>query len=278
MQLVVRHQTHYNYANAASRVALKLRLRPADFDGQAVVNWGVSVNGKAVDRFAINAWGDHEAIFQQQEPATGITIVASGMVETSDRTGVVGGLKRDIPPAIFLRPTALTLPDDEITQLGSMASGDNILAKLHSLSAIIRERVAYQGGVTSSKSTAAQALALGRGVCQDHAHIFVSAARTLAIPARYVVGYLMVSDEADALHETHGWAEAYVEGLGWVGFDATNGVCTTDHYVRLCCGLDAQEAAPIKGSIFGAGEIGIDADVLIGEAQGELEQQMQQQQ
>jgi transglutaminase-like putative cysteine protease len=278
MQLVVRHQTIYRYASAASRIALMLRLRPADFTGQQVVSWGVSVNGAAVDRFSINAWGDHEAIFQHTDPASEVTIVASGMVETSDRAGVVSGLKRDVPPAIFLRQTPLTKPDKAIHALGQGAEGDTALARLHSLSAMVRDTVGYRSGVTTSRSTAAEALAMGQGVCQDHAHIFASAARTLGIPARYVVGYLLASDDQDALHETHGWAEAYVEGLGWVGFDATNGVCTTPYYVRLCCGLDAREAAPIKGSIFGAKQIGIDADVVISEANGELEQQMQQQQ
>lgn len=278
MELVVRHQTVYRYASAASRIALMLRLRPADFNGQHVINWGVSVNGVAVERFSINAWGDHEAIFQHTDPASEVTIVAAGMIETSDRAGVVAGLKREVPAAVFLRQTPLTRPDDAIMQLAQSALGDTVLARLHTLSAIIRDTVTYRSGVTTSRSTAAEALAMGQGVCQDHAHIFASAARFIGIPARYVVGYLMASDDQDALHETHGWAEAYVDGLGWVGFDATNGVCTTPHYVRLCCGLDAREAAPIKGSIFGAKQIGIDADVVISEASGELEQQMQQQQ
>jgi transglutaminase-like putative cysteine protease len=278
VNLVVRHQTIYRYANAASRIALMLRLRPADFDGQKVLTWAVTVNDIAADGFSPNAWGDFEAMFQHREPASEIHIIASGMVETNDRAGVVSGVKRDVPPAVFLRATPLTRPDEAIIKLGQAAKGSTILTRLHALSALVRDAVAYRSGVTTSASTASEALALGQGVCQDHAHIFTSAARTLGIPARYVVGYLMAGDEADALHETHGWAEAYVDGLGWVGFDATNGVCTTERYVRLCCGLDAHGAAPIKGSIFGAGQIGIDADVLISEATGELEQQMQQQQ
>ncbi len=278
MELVVRHQTVYHYASAASRIALMLRLRPADFDGQQVINWGVSVNGTPVEHFSINAWGDLEAVYQHSQPANEVTIVALGMVETSDRTGVVCGLKRDVPPAIFLRQTALTRPDTAIAALANAVTGETTLSRLHALSASVRGTVAYRGGVTSSKSTAAEALALGQGVCQDHAHIFVSAARTLGIPARYVVGYFMASGDQDAVHETHGWAEAYVDGLGWIGFDATNGMCTTPSYIRLCCGLDAAQAAPIKGSIFGARQIGIDADVVISEAEGELDQQMQQQQ
>jgi transglutaminase-like putative cysteine protease len=278
VKLVVRHQTIYRYSAATSRIVLMLRLRPADFGGQKVLSWNVSVDDVAADRFTPNAWGDFEAVFQHREPASEIHIVASGMVDTTDCAGVVSGLKRDVPPGVFLRATPLTAPEDAIVALGQNAQGNTILSRLHSLSALVRDAVTYRSGVTTSASTASEALALGQGVCQDHAHIFASAARTMGIPARYVVGYLMTSDEADALHETHGWAEAYVDGLGWVGFDATNGVCTTQSYVRLCCGLDAHAAAPIKGSIFGAGQIGIDADVLISEATGELEQQMQQQQ
>jgi transglutaminase-like putative cysteine protease len=138
----------------------------------------------------------------------------------------------------------------------------------------VRERVEYGTGSTSAASTAAEALAQGRGVCQDHAHLFVSAARTLGIPARYVAGYLL-SDQGEALHETHAWAEAWVPGLGWVGFDSTNGICVTDHYIRLCGGLDAHDAAPVRGSVYGATAIVIHADVLIGEPGT---QQMQQQQ
>ncbi len=278
MKLVVRHQTIYRYANAASRIALMLRLCPAGFDGQKVLDWTVQVNDRVVERFSANARGDYEAVFQHRDPASEVHIVASGLVETSDRAGVIAGLKREVPPAIFLRQTPLTKADAAIAELATQAAGNTILDRLHALSTLVRERVAYRSGVTTSATNAAQALALGQGVCQDHAHIFTSAARTLGIPARYVVGYLMADEEADALHETHGWAEAYVDGLGWVGFDATNGVCTTERYIRLCCGLDANAAAPIKGSVFGAGQIGIDADVLISEAAGELEQQMQQQQ
>ena len=102
-------------------------------------------------------------------------------------------------------------------------------------------------------STAAEALAQGAGVCQDHAHIFIAAARALGVPARYVAGYLAPNFEG--AHETHAWAEAYVGDLGWVGFDPANRQCPTDAYIRLCAGFDAADAAPVRGAVsFGAGE------------------------
>ncbi|MCZ9335514.1 transglutaminase-like domain-containing protein, partial [Klebsiella pneumoniae] len=84
-------------------------------------------------------------------------------------------------------------------------------------------RVAYVPGTTDVATAAEAALANGSGVCQDHAHIFISAARLLGVPARYVSGYLLMEGQSEQT-ATHAWAEAYVEDLGWVGFDAANGV------------------------------------------------------
>jgi transglutaminase-like putative cysteine protease len=89
-------------------------------------------------------------------------------------------------------------------------------------------------------------LAQGAGVCQDYAHIFIATARYLNIPARYVSGYLMRPETTEQT-AGHAWAEAHIDGLGWVGFDATNNVCPNDSYVRIGCGLDYRDAAPVSG-------------------------------
>jgi len=128
------------------------------------------------------------------------------------------------------------------------------LDRLHALSAVIRETVAYEIGATHAGSTVEQALAAGRGVCQDHAHIFVACARELGVPARYVSGYLMLDDRTTQ-EAAHAWAEAHVEGLGWVGFDVSNGISPDARYVRVATGLDYAEAAPVRGTTYGgAGE------------------------
>jgi transglutaminase-like putative cysteine protease len=113
--------------------------------------------------------------------------------------------------------------------------------------AALHGRVAYELGATHAHTTAAQAFEDGRGVCQDHAHIFIGMARHLGIPSRYVTGYLVTGDGQDAT-ASHAWAEALVPGLGWVGFDAANGVCPTDHYVRVAGGIDAASVAPVRGT------------------------------
>ena len=133
---------------------------------------------------------------------------------------------------------------------------------LHNLSTTIRERVAYDTGHTDVDTTAEEAVIAGHGVCQDHAHIFIAAARMLEIPARYVSGYLMMNDRIEQ-EATHAWAEAWVHGLGWVGFDISNGISPDPRYVRVATGRDYRDAAPITGISFGAVTAELSVDLAV---------------
>jgi transglutaminase-like putative cysteine protease len=126
------------------------------------------------------------------------------------------------------------------------------LDRLHALIGLIRERIEYKTGTTEVTTTAEDAIAHGEGVCQDHAHVFIAAARKLGLPARYISGYLMMEGVEDQV-ATHAWAEAHVEGLGWVGFDVSNGISPDERYVRLAIGLDYRDAMPVSGIRTGQG-------------------------
>jgi len=133
---------------------------------------------------------------------------------------------------------------------------------LHNLSNVIREEVPYQVGVTGVDTTAEQAFAGRAGVCQDHAHIFIAAARALDVPARYVSGYLMMTDRIEQ-EATHAWVEAWVQNLGWVGFDVSNGISPDPKYVRVATGRDYRDAAPVTGISYGAAEQELRVDLAI---------------
>ena len=279
MKLLVRHQTVYNYEGVAGRAAMRLKLMPCSNAAQTVENWRVSVNDETVTGFSVNSMGDMEAIWMRHDEHDKAVIVAEGLVETHDTHGVLGWPTARVDARYFLRSTPLTAPSNAIM---AMAHGLDVagtaLDRLHALSAAVSDAVPYRAGVTGPDTTAAEAFALGAGVCQDHAQIFIAAARVLGVPARYVSGYLLAQD-GDALHETHGWAEALVPSLGWVGFDPSNRVCVTDRYLRLAGGLDADQAAPVRGSVTVAGNITIDADVRIAQAEaGPETRQLQRQQ
>ena len=286
MRLSIRHKTVYAYEPAALKLALRLRLWPSVHEAQTVSSWAVSVNGEPVSPLLTDDFGDRVGLWHSHHEIEGVEIVAEGVVETAESAGVVRGLGKRRATGVFLRDTALTEPDEAICELAAEVAAtvgdDGTLATLHSLSAAVREAVDYRAGATDAGTTAARALALGVGVCQDHAHVFIAAARSLGIPARYISGYLLANeddegtDEHGELHETHAWAEAHVEGLGWVGFDASNQVCPTERYVRLVAGLDARDAAPIRGSITGQVEETLEAEVRIGPAQTQGQSQSQQ--
>lgn len=182
-----------------------------------------------------------------------VVIKCEGLVDTEDNAGVIGRHSGHMPLWSFLGQTSLTKPGPAMKKLLREldAGKDDKLGALHLLSERIRDGVDYRTGETGVETTAEEAMKHGSGVCQDHAHIFIGAARALEIPARYVSGYLMMNDRVEQ-EATHAWAEAHVEGLGWIGFDVSNIISPDPRYVRVATGRDYRDAAPITGISFGA--------------------------
>jgi transglutaminase-like putative cysteine protease len=270
MRLSVKHETRYAYSDGASGAVMRLRLMPRTTNAQTVQRWSVTVNEALVQGWSASSYGDNEALWRSTGVVREAVIVAEGTVETFDRAGIHDPHDEDVIPAIFLRETPLTAVDAGIADFAQAArSPDGTLATLHALAAQVYGAINYRPGVTSMTTTASEALELGAGVCQDQSQIFVAAARTLGIPARYVTGYLLDRDRFAAAHDSHAWAEGFVEGLGWVGFDCTLGLCPSNHHVRLTCGMDAADAAPIRGVVQVAGGTAVVTDVHIAEISGD---------
>ena len=267
MRLHVRHRSTYTYDPAAARVSLRLKLYPSIYDGQIAESWMVTVNDDTVEPIYMSGYGDDVALWQSSEPVHSAVVIADGVVVTGDKAGLVRDLPRKPPSAIFNRSTALTRVDETIEALAKQTALEDDLETVHALAAAVREAVEYRTKATHSHTTAAEALALGAGVCQDHAHILIAACRSLGIPARYVTGYLQAAEEKDDLLETHAWVEAHIKRFGWVGLDPSNGISPTDHYIRIACGLDADDASPIKGHVVGGSEISLTAEVAVADNQ-----------
>jgi transglutaminase-like putative cysteine protease len=257
MQLRVFHRTGYRYSAPISYAVQSLRLTPVPYDGLTVRCWRVTAAGD--DRplpSLLDGLGNIVHSLSIDRPHREAAVVAEGLVETHRADGVVTGAPEPLPPLFFLRPTPLTTADGAIIALAHEAAcGGDVAQWLHALMRGVHQNLAYQQGHTDAETTAAIALSRGRGVCQDHAHVFIAASRTLGIPARYVSGYLWSGSDAAAHDASHAWAEAFVDGLGWVGFDAANGICPDETYVRVAIGLDYRATAPVRGvRAGGAGE------------------------
>ena len=254
MRIRVAYETVYTYEAPVRSAIQLLRLTPRAHAHQRVGRWRVQVDAPGRLRAGEDAFGNVVHAFYLGAPVERLAIRVEGEAEVTDGAGVVSGAVERFPPAVFLRASALTEPDvalDALARAAQDAAGDT-LGRLHALSARVGARLGFDPGWTGSATGAAEALRMGHGVCQDMAHVFIAAARRMEVPARYVSGQLRRGD-GDRQEAGHAWAEAFVEGLGWVGFDPANGVSPTEAYLRVAIGLDYLGAAPVRGSRSGGG-------------------------
>ncbi len=273
MQLAVRHTTRYRYDTPLANAMQQLRLTPEDGPAQKVLDWQIDAPGIERATTYKDAFGNQVHMVSRSEPVEDVEITAFGLVETTDTHGVIGPEPEALAPArIYSRVTSLTSANQAIRKLAALADADDKIAGFHALMHAIREKVDYKVGVTETHTSATAALAAGEGVCQDHAHIFIAAARSIGIPARYVSGYLLLEDEQES-EAHHAWAEVHIKGLGWVGFDISNAICPTDRYIRLTTGLDSRSAAPIRGIRFGGLEENLQVEVDVVQSASQQQQQ-----
>src|SRR5690606_531689 len=252
MRLAIRHLTRYRFAEPVAHGLQRLRMVPKETQGQAILDWTMEYEGAREELSYEDQHHNHVTLISVIKGATDVSVLCRGTVVTEDKAGVIGQHAGHLPLWAFLGHTELTRPGPRIRQLIASIerSPEGMVPTLHNLSAAIRERVAYDTGHTDVDTPAEDACAAGHGVCQDHAQIFIAAARALEIPARYVSGYLMMDDRIEQ-EATHAWAEAWVHGLGWLGFDISNGISPDPRYVRVATGRDYRDAAPVTGISFG---------------------------
>ena len=268
MRITISHDTVYRYTTPASGVIQILRLTPRDHDGQYVAKWRIEVSADCPLASHEDAFGNIAHTFTADGPLDELVVHVEGEVDTQDTTGLVNGAIERFPPSFFLRETALTQADPAILDFAARvkkSSDGEVLPLMHKLLAALNREIVFDTDPTSTATTAGEAFALKRGVCQDLTHIFIAVARSLSIPARYVSGYFHRIDGVVDQEAGHAWAEAFVPDLGWVAFDPTNGISATDAHLRVAIGLDYLGAAPVRGTRFGG--TGEDLDVRVRVAQ-----------
>jgi len=243
-------------------------MTPGSHDGQYVAEWQIDVSTDSRLDVHEDAFGNLTHVMTHGALAD-LTITVEGLVETHDNGGVLRGTDERFPPSLFLRQTTLTVVNPAMATFSRelrAESEDDVLGFLHSLMTQINEHMTFDEDPTHSGTSAAEAFALKRGVCQDYAHIFIACARAAGVPSRFVSGHFLRSDGMVKQEAGHAWAEAFVPDLGWVGFDAANCICTTDAHVRVATGLDYLGAAPIRGTRYGGGTETLSVEVKVEQA------------
>jgi|CXWL01.1.fsa_nt_gi transglutaminase-like putative cysteine protease len=273
MRLTIHHSTLYRYDEAAHRVVQALRLWPTSNAAQLVRDWRVDIDGHRLQPTCRDGFGNSAATHTVDRAIDSVRVLVNGEVETRDLGGVLGFTDEVLPPAFFLTSTPLTAADDAIVALAenARAGAAGAVALLHRLCNGVRDAIDFIPLQTHAQTRAAEALAAGAGVCQDHAHVLIAAARCLGFPARYVSGYLCADEGLAAA--SHAWAEIFLPDLGWVGFDAANRICPNERYLRVAAGRDYRDAAPVRGVRRGGGAESMEITVSVSAGHHQHQQQ-----
>jgi transglutaminase-like putative cysteine protease len=266
MQLSIRHETLYRYSVAQAYSIEQLHLTPRTEPQQRILSWRITTPGNC--NSYSDAYGNLSHMLTLNAPHAAIRILVEGVVATTLLHGGRLLTQENLSPLIFTVSTRLTQPTPPLLALADATlppAGERVTtADLMRLTAHIVGAVAYVSGATNVFSTAGQALTLGAGVCQDHAHVFLACCHAHGIPARYVSGY--IDPESTGHAASHAWVDVWVDDpdfSGWVSIDVTHNRLMTDAYCRLAIGRDYESAAPVRGMRRGGGEETMTVEALI---------------
>lgn len=260
MLLHIRHETRYQYASPVQYSIQALRLTPRLEGGLRLREWRISAPGR--QRAQTDAYGNTSHVLTLEQPHEEIRILAEGWVETDDEAGAWIDDPGKLPVLAYLQETPLTRITDELRALAAEHLGrPEFEASLQALMAAVESRIEYRPGATGVDCTAAEALAHGYGVCQDHAHVMIACCRAAGIPARYVSGYLYTGDAGHLA--SHAWIDAW-NGSRWLSCDATHRCFAGAAYCRLAVGRDYLDACPVRGVRHGGGSEAMEAVVNVG--------------
>ena len=271
MRIRIQHRTRYAYSAPARLVQQVLRLTPRSHEGQHVVSWRIDCNVDCRLHRGEDAYGNITHTFTARGPLESVELVVDGDLETFDTIGVIRNSVERFPPVFYLRDTDLTHAGPNLRAFAFEAVGSTVdrLERMHLLMDAIFERMTFDKAPTQAQTKAEEAITLGRGVCQDFAHIFIACARVLEVPARYASGHFLRNDGVIEQEAGHAWAEAYVEDLGWIGFDPAHASCSGESHIRVAVGPDYLAAAPVRGLVNGgSGEI-LDVNVHVSQVSGQ---------
>jgi len=263
MRLRVTHTTTFAYDAPVVEAYMEMRLRPLDAGGQRCESFRILTDPAGEVLGYVDRFGNTIRHFDTIAPHDRLVVSTSSEVSTPETFADSGRELSPLDAHDYLGPTAQTPRGPEIEAFARPCTvADDPLATTRAVMAAVHSALAYVPGATTVTTTAAEALAEGRGVCQDFAHLMIAACRCLGLPARYVSGYVYAPRRGSAA-ASHAWADVFVGGPGWISLDPTHDSNQTDHYVRVAVGRDYADVPPTRGVYKGVGRETMEVDVRV---------------
>jgi transglutaminase-like putative cysteine protease len=267
VKLRIEHRTRHWYGEPLRHAVQRLCLTPRSSAHQTVHRWTLHGSGKLYG--SADGWGNlvHQCTLDAGRRTSDVHAV--GEVQTHAKPWLWDEAP-SAPPWVYLRHTPLSQPDAALAAFAREVAGAGApvapdASRLIALCAAVSDRVAYESGSTHVHTTARQAFAAGAGVCQDQAHVFIAACRSLGLPARYVSGYFHAPGAEDLA--SHAWADVCPDPRAghWLSLDITHRCPIDERHVRLAIGPDYAACAPVRGVREGGGEEGMSVVLRVSE-------------
>lgn len=260
-RLRIRHITGFHYGGDVTASYNEARMLPVSAEGQLVLFSNLEILPMSSHHSYVDYWGSRVSSFEILTPHQELSLTATSLVEVRPRshqessvdwTALAIAAEGTTDTVEQLKQTRRTAPPAEVIELAReiAASTDDVCAAALAICRAIGEAVEYMQGVTGVHSTAAEAWAVRKGVCQDITHLALGALRAVGIPSRYVSGYLHPKPNAaigeTVAGESHAWVEWFC-GDQWRGFDPTNRIDIGDRHVLVGRGRDYNDVPPLRG-------------------------------
>jgi transglutaminase-like putative cysteine protease len=261
--LEVQHETRLEYTEAVTEWIAEFRLEPVSDANQTCQSFHLKCNqSTSLFRYQ-DGFGNHVHHCNLRSPQREVRILAASLVETHparrDLSGSVAVFPLELAGApletfdflVFRGPVSQTPRLEPLLAAVRPAEGTPLAALVLNVIQYLRDHFDYARDVTNVSSPVEDVLRLGKGVCQDFAHLLIAVLRSLGVPARYVSGYIHRPNKES---QSHAWCEAWLPDLGWVGLDPTNNCVVNEHFVKVAIGRDFTDVPPNKGVYRGSGE------------------------
>jgi len=259
-RLRIRHATGFHYAGEVTASYNEARMLPASGDGQLVLFSHLEISPNSSQHPYVDYFGTRVTAFEQLAHHRELSLTADSLVELRPRPPGIEAAGWDALPTHVERTvalveatvqTGLTAPPAEVADRARDLAGTaaDPASAARAICEWLHAEVEYMSGVTGVHTTAAEAWAQKRGVCQDITHLALGALRSVGIPARYVSGYLHPVADAEVGQTVAGESHAWVEWFDgdWRGYDPTNAIAIGDRHVIVGRGRDYRDVPPLRG-------------------------------
>lgn len=265
MQLTIAHATTFTYDTPILEAYTEMRLRPMTAPGQQVTAFKLTTEPAGGVRRYADRFGNEVHYFDVLMPHQRHVVTATSEVVTTDAPAAPVPAELSLLEAYDYVAASRYVPFTETIR--AFAAPHNAqadpAARARALMAAVYGALTYERGATDVRTSADEALGLGRGVCQDFAHLMLAACRSLGLPARYVSGYLYTRPTEDAELASHAWVDVYLAGQGWWALDPTHNAPQAGHYVRVAVGRDYGDVPPTRGVFKGNAKETLAVDVSV---------------